>query len=263
LKKDNYFIDVFPVYESDVDKAYRTGHAISSLLPIGSAIFESIITHPTQKRTKLWMEQVIKKLVQLEEDKQINFNELAERPEFSAVFLRIIQEVEISSQKEKQAHLANFVINTALEHDVDEDLLFILTDSLKTITPSHIQALKLYADPAFFDERFIEIHNYTRMGHTGGFTHFNTDSAPKELAKIFYKDKSANITANNIDLSEEELYWQLIHKHISLLNLVELKEQMHKTIIPACDTFHEKNFTIVLNCSTTSLGAKLLKLISP
>lgn len=261
--KNNDFIDVFPVYESDIDKAYRTGHAISSLLPIGSAIFESIITHPTQKRTKQWMEQVMKKLIQLEEHKHINFNELAERPEFSAVFLRIIQEVEITSQKEKQAHLANFVINTALDSDIDEDLLFILTDSLKTITPSHIQAIKLYSDPATFDERFIEIHNFTRIGLSGGFTHFTTESTPEELAKIFYKDKLANVMATNIDLEEAQLFWQLIHKNISLLNLVELKEQRHTTKIPACNDYAEKAFTVALNCSTTSLGARLLKLISP
>ncbi|ASM50462.1 hypothetical protein PESP_a2501 [Pseudoalteromonas espejiana DSM 9414] len=261
--KNNDFLDVYPTYESDIDKAYRAGHAVSSLIPTGAAIYESIVTNPTQKRTKLWMEQVISKLAELDESNKIDIKELSNRPEFSATFLKVLQEVEISSQREKLTFLANFVVNTALDSDIGEDLLFIMTDCLKTITPSHIQALKLYTHPVCFDERFVQIHNYTCMGQSGGFTHLKTNSAPEELAKIFYTDKSINVMATNINLEETQLFWQLIHKNISLLNFVELKEQIHKTKIPSYKGYGEKTFKVTLNCSPTSLGKKLLKLITP
>lgn len=263
--KNDDFIDVYPTYESDMDKAYRAGHTLSSLIPTGAAVFESLITNPTQKRTKLWMEQVLSKLKELDKSNELDLAELSNRPEFSAIFLKTLQEVEISSQEEKQAYLANFVINTALDSDINEDLLFILTDCLKTLTPSHIQALKLYADPKYFNERFLQLHNYTRVGHSGGYTHLTPGSAPEELAIVFYEDKSVNTMASNLDsvLADAKLYWQLIHKHISLLTFVELKEQRHKVIVSECDRFRETVFTVVLNCSVTSLGEKLLELILP
>jgi hypothetical protein len=85
------------------------------------------------------MKEVEAKIVELVNRGKIDLDSLSKRPEFSAIFLRIIQEVEISSQREKLQQLGNFAVALASGVHIAEDELYALTVMMKSLTPSHIK----------------------------------------------------------------------------------------------------------------------------
>ncbi|MBA6337386.1 hypothetical protein H4J57_09250 [Colwellia sp. BRX8-7] len=256
MDKENAFTIINPVVEPTIDKLYRVGEAISSIVPTGTSIYQSIFTNPVQSRTSLWMKEVEKRIRVLDNKGEIDLLAISERPEFSAIFLRLLQEVEVSSQEEKLSQLANFAINLALGVDVEVDELYILTEVLKSLTPSHIKALDLYMNPDRYDERFREIHSFA------SFTHLNCDSAYEELSIIFHKDRNEPVMAvpNNPAYSSHG-YWSMIHKNLSGHHLITLEENTHLVKIKR-EGYPETKFTILLNCKATEVGGKLLRLLS-
>jgi hypothetical protein len=262
MDKDNAFTIINPVVEPEKDKWYRIGEAISSIVPTGSSIYQSIFTNPVHSRTSLWMKEVENRMLVLEQKGQIDLLSISEQPDFSAIFLRLLQEVEISSQKEKLSQLANFAINLAIGVDIETDELFILTELLRALTPSHIKALDLYMNPHHYDERFREIHSFGVSSTSGGFTHFNYDSAYEELSIIFHKKRDESVIAvpNNPSYSSHT-YWNMIHKNLSSHHLITLEQNRHSIKIKS-EKFPETEYTILLNCSVTQVGRKLIRLLA-
>lgn len=262
MNKKNEFTDVYPDLQPTTDKVYSLGEAASSLIPTGSSIYKAIFTDPIQNRTNTWMKEVEQRLLLLQSNKKISISDLATRPEFSALLLKIIQEVEITSQSEKLNALSNFAVNLALSPDIEIDEIYIFSEILKTLTPSHIAALHLYASPSKFNDRFKEIHQFSITENSGGFVSFNEDTAKMELAKIFCSDPSYNVTFGSYIELDEQInteYWSLIHMQLSGFNLLILKDNNHS--LPLFDDPNLR-YTIYLKCRATKLALKLLQLIS-
>ena len=258
----NDFTDVFPNIEPQEDKIYRVSETIASLVPTGSSIFKAIFADPIQSRTELWMKEVEQKLVMLANNSRLDFSALSTRPEFSAILLKLIQEVEITSQKDKLSHLANFALNVALTPDIDVDFTFILTDILKSLTPSHIQALQLYHSPKHYDERFIELLYFTATHGSGGYVSLSFETAPKELATIFHEDRSANVMINHSDINNiNEDYWTLINIQLGGHNLLMHKKNTHQ-FSAKVNGYEERDVTITLTSTVTQSGKCLLKFIT-
>jgi hypothetical protein len=258
INEDGFTI-INPVVEPDSDKVYRLANAVASIIPTGSNMFQAVFTSPIQNRTNAWMEDVEVRIMELVKQGKTDLETLSARPEFSAILLRVIQEVEISSQKEKLACLSNFVVNLASGVDVDEDELFVLTDMIKSLTPSHIKVLHLYAKPSDFEERFKEIQAFSN------FVSFD-EVADRELAILFYKDRSRNLIAQphhsipNLESSIE--YWHLICTQLENLQLLgsPLDDENIAYRLPIKGN-HIK-FTIRLKRTCTDIGIKILNLIT-
>lgn len=262
MDKGNKFTIINPTIEPVGDKLYRIGEAVSSIVPTGTSIYQSIFTNPIQNRTNSWMKEVEMRILAFEQGGKIDLKSLSEHPDFSAIFLRLIQEVEVSSQKEKLRQLENFALNLAIGVDIKTDELFILTDLLKSLTPSHIKALDLYINPHHYNERFIELHSFSVSQNSGGFTHFNYDTAYEELSVIFHENRNEPVIAvpNNPSHSFQT-YWDMIHKNLSSYHLITLAENRHSVKVKS-DGFPETKYSILLNCKATEVGCKLLKLLS-
>ncbi|WP_019026843.1 hypothetical protein [Colwellia piezophila] len=162
MKNEDGFTVINPVLEPTSDKVYRVANTVASIVPAGSNMFQAVFTSPIQKRTDAWMKDVEVRIMELVKQGSTDFETLANRPEFSAILLRLIQEVEVSSQEEKLEFLGNFAVNLALDNTLEADELYMLVDMLKTLTPSHIKALKLYDNPSLFEERLIELYGFAK-----------------------------------------------------------------------------------------------------
>jgi hypothetical protein len=259
MKNKEGFTVINPVIEPVSDKIYRVANTVASIIPVGSSVLQAIFTSPIQNRTDAWMKDVEVRIMKLIKQGKIDLETLSARPEFSAILLRVIQEVEISSQKKKLACLSNFVVNLASGVDVDEDELFVLTDMIKSLTPSHIKVLQLYARPSDFEDRFIEIQSFSN------FVTFD-EVADRELAILFYKDRSRNLIAQprhsipNLESSIE--YWHLICTQLETLQLLgsPCDDEIIAYHLPIKGN-HIK-FTIRLKRQCTNTGLEIIKLIT-
>jgi hypothetical protein len=140
-------IVVYPPVEPAADKIYRLAEAVTSLIPVGQTVLHSLISSPIQRRMEAWIANVENRLVGLEAKGLIDYQELLSRPEFSALIMRAIQSAAITSQKEKLLSLENFLMNVALNPNLEEDELYILLNILTEFTPSHLKVLEYYARP--------------------------------------------------------------------------------------------------------------------
>jgi hypothetical protein len=259
MKNENGFTVIDPIVEPASDKVYRVANTVASIIPTGSNMFQAVFTNPIQNRTSAWMEDVEVKIMELVKQGKTDLATLSARPEFSAILLRVIQEVEISSQKDKLDYLSNFVVNLASGVDIDEDELFVLTDMIKSLTPSHIKVLHLYARPSDFEYRFKEIQNFSN------FIAFDEDP-DKELAKIFYKDRSLNIVMMSYD-AESDLprdmdYWHLICIQLENLQLLCTPSEDDNIAYRLPIEGNHIEFTVYLKRTCTDIGIKILNLIS-
>jgi hypothetical protein len=278
MKNENGFTVVNPIIESDKDKIYRTVNTALSFVPAGSNIFQTIFSSPIQDRTDAWMKEVEAKIVELVSRGKIDLDNLSKRPEFSAIFLRIIQEVEISSQREKLQQLGNFAVALASGVHIAEDELYALTDMMKSLTPSHIKALQLYARVSDFEERFIQLHAFSVYKNTLGRKNFIETEPHIELAKVFFEDAALNVMGiETLKLNITFPYWKLVYKQLTNLSLIEkINTETSKVddfFYIADDnafqirrtqerTSERVNYKISLTSRCTDIGIKLLNLIT-
>jgi hypothetical protein len=263
MKNDDGFTVINPILEPVSDKSYRLASTISSIIPTGSNIFQAIFTSPIQDRTNAWMEDVEAKIVELVKLGKINLEALSNRPEFSAIFLRLIQEVEITSQKEKLKALSNFVINLASRIDIEEDELYIISDIIKSLTPSHIKVLNLYSRPSDFDNRFEALKEFSRC-ELGTCDMALDKIAEQEIARILYRDKAVNVieqyTGDSV-AKKDYKHWKLICTQLENLHLIEFPNQREAEYsIHTEET--DSTYTIKLKRKSSELGSKLLNLIT-
>lgn len=270
--KDGFMV-INPIIEPTEDKVYRGINTALSVIPTASNIFQAIFTNPIQKRTDIWMGEMQSRLVKLEELGKLDYAELGARPEFSALFLKILQEVEITSQAEKLNSLSNFVVNLALGVDIEEDELYVLADMLKSLTPTHLKALHLYAMPCDFEDRFRELKEFSK-DELGAYDASFNHCASSELAAIFYKDSSANVISqhNNTNIYQNDIsYWGLVCVQLESMHLIrkldgdkqeppEPFDDINEHVL-TWDNNKENDYTIHLKRKSTDIGFKILKLI--
>jgi len=141
---------VFPPVEPDSDKVYRIAEALTSFIPAGQSILHSLISPPIQNRLEAWISTVETRLIELESKGLIDYQALSKRQEFSALVVKTVQAVVVTSQQEKLRLLKNFLLNVAMTPNLEEDELYILHNAITDLTPSHIKVLQFYAKPTRF-----------------------------------------------------------------------------------------------------------------
>jgi len=263
--KKSKFTEIFPNVESEADKAYRIFESGLGLVPaVGStavSIFKTLVTNPIQLRAEKWIKEVETRILELEERGVLDISLLKNRPEVSAILLRLIQEVEITSQQEKLNFLSNFAVNTTLPKDIEIDEQFILTNMLTALTPSHIKVLELYNTPQKFHHNFVKICEKSYIPSSGSLGHIlNYNSVSEELTDIM------NIERQSCPINEkspiDEYYWSTIFRQLNVFNLIEVHDYKY------CGSFYFKPYgrsvelQVNLKCRATRLGSNLIEMLS-
>jgi len=219
---------VYPSVEPEKDKIYRLAEAVASLVPAGTTMLQSIVSPPVQVRMEKWINEVEDRLLILESADLIDINELATRPEFSALLLRTIQAAAVTSQEAQLEVLRNFVVNISLNPNVAEDELYIILDIIGAFTPSHVKVLKFYHSPQEYLQKIVKFRNeHVESGKEQG----------QELAYMFGEGSSD--------------YWQSIFYMVSGKHVIT----NHTTMI------QPNSPDLVVRGKTTELGDRVVAMI--
>lgn len=220
---------VYPDVEPEGDKIYRLAEAALSLIPAGQPILHSLISPPVQTRMEKWVSSVEARLLELEREKKISFNELVTRSDFSALALRCIQAAAITSKEDMLIVFKNFIVNAALLPNADEDEVLIMQSMLSDFTPSHIKVLHLYSQPELYLSKLLEL---------GSSAPPTNGKQGRELHHCF-RNGSPEFWQN--------VYLSLSGKHLVVANVQLVKSTLH----------HYE-----LSSRLTPIGNKLISLIT-
>src|SRR4051812_34812939 len=139
------------------DELHRMARAIIGTVPgLGSILkemFTGIIADPAQRRRDDVIRDVLLRLKRLEDNSRLSLVELANREEFVATFIRMVQAASREVEKEKIRVLKNAIITTALRKDSLEDSVqAMLLNVLEQATIAHITMLHMFRQ----NERSVE-----------------------------------------------------------------------------------------------------------
>lgn len=141
---------------------------IGSIPDIGSAateLFQKLITPPLEKRRQQWMESVASGLRQLELQKSLSIEQLANNDAFIDVVMTASQAAIRTSQEEKREALRNAVLNAALPNSPDESRQQIFIGLVDSLTVWHLKILRFFSDPAkVFEEQATTPPQYSIGG---------------------------------------------------------------------------------------------------
>ena len=141
-------------YEAPKQSKGDVAHSIvkaglSSVPVIGSAaaeLFQNVVQPPLEKRRIQWMDQVGKKLTELEEN-GLKLEELQENEQFISAAMHASQIALRNHQSEKLESLRNALVNIAKGQAPDEAVQHMFLDYVDSLTSLHIQILKLFQSP--------------------------------------------------------------------------------------------------------------------
>lgn len=115
-----------------------------SLIPLGSEIFERVMTPPLEKRLKKWREDIGEALRDLEQNRGVNLEELRSNDVFVDTVLQATQIAIRNSQAEKRRALRNAIRNAALPNSPEQSLQQMFLSFIDTFTVWHLRLLKLF-----------------------------------------------------------------------------------------------------------------------
>lgn len=134
------------------DIAYTVIKSVLSSVPIvgGSSaeIFAAIIVPPIEKRKEQWINNIVKKLQEIEE-KLENFKveNLAQNEIFITTLLQATSIAIRNHHREKLECLKNAVLNSALPETIETDLQLMFLKLVDELTVSHISLLAFLNNP--------------------------------------------------------------------------------------------------------------------
>jgi len=121
--------------------------AIPVIGSLAVEVFGLLVTPPLDKRRAEWMNEVAQKLKDLEERKEIDFEELQNNDQFIDVVLQATSYALKTSESEKIKAFQNAIINTAIGDTPDKTISQIFLNQLDNFTVWHIKILKFIDDP--------------------------------------------------------------------------------------------------------------------
>lgn len=132
------------------DAAHALIKAGLSAIPIvgspAAELFQHVIQPPLEKRRGEWMEQVGKKLQELEEN-GLNLEDLQQNEEFVSAVMHASQIALRTHQKAKRDALRNAVLNIATGQAPVEALQNVFLNLVDSFTELHLQILKVFQSP--------------------------------------------------------------------------------------------------------------------
>jgi hypothetical protein len=134
-----------------------TRAGLSGIPVIGSPaaeIFSAIIIPPLSKRRDKWVEEIAKRLVQLENKfKDFKIDDLATNKMFITIFVHASQIAIRNHHEEKLEALRNAILNSALPNPPEEDLQLMFLNFVDLFTTWHIRILMFLNKPIAWAEK--------------------------------------------------------------------------------------------------------------
>lgn len=127
--------------------------AIPVIGSLAAEVFGLLVTPPLDKRRAEWMNEVAQKLKNLEERKEIDFEELQNNDQFIDVVLQATSYALKTSESEKIKAFQNAIINTATGDTPDKTISQIFLNQLDSFTVWHIKILKFIDDPRMWFQK--------------------------------------------------------------------------------------------------------------
>lgn len=112
--------------DGDRESRQLAARIVISALPGGGTALEimnAVFGPPLNKRTDVWMEEIVTRLADLEDGlENFSLDSLARNDVFLSVLVQATQAAVRNHKDEKRRYLSNAVVNSALDIDIDHDL---------------------------------------------------------------------------------------------------------------------------------------------
>jgi hypothetical protein len=143
-------LNAFP-QRSAGDYAHTAARAALSMIPVagGAAaeLFSLVLASPLGKRRDTWLENLYRRLKQVEEQVDgFHFEDLQHNDAFVSAALQATQSALRTHQQEKLEALQNAVLNVALSTSLDEEKQLVFLGLIDVLSVTHLELLKLFSD---------------------------------------------------------------------------------------------------------------------
>jgi hypothetical protein len=105
------------------------------------------LTERHSKNRDAWLNDLEKRLVQLENEGKIDLKSLLANESFLELVYSIVQEGQATLNFDKHQLLSDVVINYSQNRSMDDDKKYIFLKYIEQFTPSHIALMKLLSEP--------------------------------------------------------------------------------------------------------------------
>ncbi len=140
---------------TQADIALGTGRAALAAIPfVGGSITEvlALVLAPAiSRRRDTWLKELADALDELERRVEgFRVENLAQHEAFVSATIQAIRAAISTHQQEKLEALRNAVLNVALSKTVDEEKQIFFLNLIETFSATHLQILRLFANPGTF-----------------------------------------------------------------------------------------------------------------
>lgn len=172
------------------DIAHLLARAGLSMVPVfgGAAkeVFAAIVAPPIVKRREEWMEEIGRRLKELEEKIHgFKVENLAENQVFVTTVMYATTIAIRNHQDEKIEALKNAVLNAALPSAPEEDLQMMFLSFVDAFTPWHVRILEFFDDPS----EWMKSHHITFAIVMGGPSSALVRAFPELVNKRSFYDQ--------------------------------------------------------------------------
>ena len=131
--------------------------AVTSAVPVvGPLLAPFLVTELSRRHSEkrdAWLNDLERRLVQLESEGKINIEELLNNDKYSELAYFVIQQGQSTLNEEKHKLLSDILINYSQNLSMDDDKKHIFMKYVEQFTPSHVALMKLLAEPKKYYEQ--------------------------------------------------------------------------------------------------------------
>lgn len=176
------------------DYAHSLIKGLIGAIPIAGAlsseILSVIITPPLERRRNEWLVEVENRLIELNESKLIDLEDLRKNNHFIDIVIQTTSLALKTHEKDKFEAYKNILINTSLNIDIDQTIAKIYIHQLEKFTPLHLKILKFINNPQMYFES-IKVKPKTNISGSLSqviFQAFPELESQKELLNLVWND---------------------------------------------------------------------------
>jgi hypothetical protein len=151
------------------DYIHTTAKAALSAVPFvggpAAELFALVLAPPLEKRRDAWLEQLYDSLKRLEKQVEgFRISDLSQNEAFISATIQATQIALRTHQQQKREALRNSVLNVFRDKSLDEEKQTFFFSLIDLFTVTHLELLRLFADPARFPvQRRTELREHRAM----------------------------------------------------------------------------------------------------
>ena len=184
-----------------------------SMIPVvggvAKELFNNIITPPLAKRRDKWIESIVEKLRELEEQfGDFNIDDLSKNESFISTVTYATMIAIRNHQEEKLEALSNAVMNSIISQSIEEDLQHMFLNFIDELTPWHLRILKYFENPkVWLQNNKIQLPNFISGSQRHIFNlafpnlKIQKDFADQLIRDLYSKGLSQDLTSMNVGVS--------------------------------------------------------------